>query len=355
VYASHGWFHPQPEWSENIPHPVEQSRAHVGSGDAYSPGWFELPLPKGSEVTLVLTAEQKEPEESEIGEALDTVSALRAVGHRGPPHPGPLPKERENHAAASDRSQTFGSRLSRAISAFVVRRGEGKTVIAGYPWFLDWGRDTFICARGLLADGRVEDVKQIVLTFARFEKDGTLPNTIHGEDASNRDTSDAPLWFAVVCEELAAALDDRGAIYDASVGSSRTLRDVLISIGENYARCTPNGIRMDPASALIWSPSHFTWMDTNYPAGTPREGYPIEIQALWIRLLLRLRDIDRTDKGSRWNDLAKKATGSLEQLFWLEKEGHYSDVLFARSVQVAANATQDDALRRTSCCQGDAG
>src|SRR5205807_349769 len=94
---------------------------------------------------------------------------------------------------------------------FVVRRDSGKTVIAGYPWFLDWGRDTFICARGLLAAGMIEEVKQIVVTFARFEKNGTLPNTIFGEDASNRDTSDAPLWFAVVCEELARLEVGRGA------------------------------------------------------------------------------------------------------------------------------------------------
>ena len=74
-----------------------------------------------------------------------------------------------------------------------MRRGEGKTVIAGYPWFLDWGRDTLICARGLLAAGMAEDVKQIILTFARFEDKGTLPNTIHGEDAGNRDIGRATL------------------------------------------------------------------------------------------------------------------------------------------------------------------
>ena len=94
------------------------------------------------------------------------------------------------------------SSLIRAAKQFVVRRDEGKTVIAGYPWFLDWGRDSLICARGLLAAGMADEVKQLLLTFAQFEKDGTLPNTIHGDDASNRDTSDAPLWFAVVCEEL---------------------------------------------------------------------------------------------------------------------------------------------------------
>ena len=79
---------------------------------------------------------------------------------------------------------------------------EGKTVIAGYPWFLDWGRDTLICARGLLAAGMAEEVRQMLLTFAKFEKDGTLPNAIHGDNASNRDTSDAPLWFAMACEDF---------------------------------------------------------------------------------------------------------------------------------------------------------
>ena len=69
------------------------------------------------------------------------------------------------------------------------------------------------------------------------------------------------------------------------------LHAALTSIAENYAKGTPNGIRMDADSALIWSPSHFTWMDTNHPAGTPREGYPVEIQVLWIRLLRLLEKI----------------------------------------------------------------
>src|SRR5205807_9279177 len=167
---------------------------------------------------------------------------------------------------------TFYERLLQAVRTFVVKRGGGKTVIAGYPWFLDWGRDTFICARGLLAAGLHEEVKQLLLTFGRFERDGTLPNTIFGEDASNRDTSDAPLWYALVAEELKTDLES------LTPAPGRTIRAVLESIALNYIKGTPNGIRMDPASGLIWSPSHFTWMDTNYPAGTPREGYPVEIQ-----------------------------------------------------------------------------
>jgi len=93
------------------------------------------------------------------------------------------------------------------------------------------GRDSLICARGLLAAGMKDEVKQLLLTFAKFEKDGTLPNTIHGNDVSNRDTSDAPLWFAVVCDDLA---DKK--FFDTQVDSTRTIRDVLASIAETIPK-----------------------------------------------------------------------------------------------------------------------
>jgi predicted glycogen debranching enzyme len=321
VFSDVGWYHPQPEWSENIPHPIEQNRGQVGNGDAYSPGWFELPLPKGAVATLVATAEPSQLEPRELEAAVSPVSRS------------------QTRAGQID---SFGEHLLRAVRAFVVRRDTGKTVIAGYPWFLDWGRDTFICARGMLAAGMVEEVKQLVLTFARFEKDGTLPNTIFGEDASNRDTSDAPLWFSLVCEELESQGETVGTM---SPVRGRTFRDVLESIARNYIRGTPNRIRMDPASGLIWSPSHFTWMDTNYPAATPREGYPIEIQALWIRLLRALGRSGGAGERRFWNELADRAQASLEKFFWRDQLGYYADVLCAQSGQAAAEAKVDDALR----------
>jgi predicted glycogen debranching enzyme len=120
---------------------------------------------------------------------------------------------------------------------------------------------------------------------------------------------------------------------------------VLESIAENYIRGTPNGIRMDSDSALIWSPSHFTWMDTNYPAATPREGYPVEIQALWIRLLRQLARISETAGQKKWNDLADRALKSVEKLFWLEDKGWYADVLLAGPRVIARDAVASDALR----------
>jgi predicted glycogen debranching enzyme len=257
--------------------------------------------------------------------------------------------------AGSEPGAPFEKQLLHAAKQFVVRRDQGKTVIAGYPWFLDWGRDSLICARGLLAGGMVDEVKQLLLTFAKFEKDGTLPNTIQGSDVSNRDTSDAPLWFALACEELfnvgqASSLSRSDKMPDpfyvtAVDNSCRTIRDVLTSIAENYARGTPNGIRMDADSALIWSPSHFTWMDTNHPAGTPREGYPVEIQVLWIRLLQQLEKISEGAERKKWGDLATRATNSLEKLFWIEERGYYADLLIASKGQSAAEAKADDALR----------
>jgi predicted glycogen debranching enzyme len=243
-----------------------------------------------------------------------------------------------------DRADAFGQQLIRAAAAFVVRREDGKTVIAGYPWFLDWGRDSLIAARGLLAGGFLREVRDLAVVFARFEEQGTLPNTIHGSDASNRDTSDAPLWFGVVCEELVEVLGPQ--FYQTVVGPGRrTVRDVLSSIASHYIQGTPNRIRMDVESALIWSPSHYTWMDTNYPAGTPREGYPVEIQALWIRLL---RQLDRLNPDSRrhpWSELARKAEESLSRRFWSEERGWFADVLLAGPGKPAAQAVRDDALR----------
>lgn len=395
VFANVGEFHPQPEWSEGLAHPIEASRGQTGSGDAWSPGWFELPLRKGTSVGIVLCADATDPSEAELGafkasvrqwsggcvasglaEPAQPPVVAQAASQCGPQgqgagaiSPGP---------AAVHHRAPFLAQLTRAAQAFVVRRDEGKTIVAGYPWFLDWGRDTLICARGLLAAGMTDTVQEILLTFARYEERGTLPNIIHGEHVGNRDTSDAPLWFAVVAEEWASreltkdegqmtkeapiakpkaapAQGEAGSdllpsgfirhLSDGIPGTNRSLADVLASIARHYLLGTANGIRMDAASGLVWSPAHFTWMDTNYPAGTPREGYPIEIQCLWIRLLRLLAELGVPPVNEPWAALAERAQQSLEQLFWLEEQGWFADVLLAPAGTPAAKAVPDDALR----------
>ncbi len=328
VYSTSGFYHHEAEWSENIPHPVELNRGQVGAGDAYSPGWFELPPAKGA-ASLVLCADPVDP----TAEMVDEISANRLVENKLALNRAKFPED-----------DSFARQLVLAARAFVVRRDGGKTVIAGYPWFLDWGRDSLIAARGLLAAGLIGDVTELLMTFGRFVENGTMPNTIHGGDASNRDTSDAPLWFGVVCEETAAFLTED--LYTLIVDQrGRTIADVLREIALGYIRGTQNGIKMDAASGLIWSPSHFTWMDTNHPAGTPREGFPIEIQVLWIRLLRQLANLNAPPVDGPWKDLAERTESSLQKYFWLEERGYFSDLLIAKAGQSAAAAVIDNALR----------
>jgi starch synthase (maltosyl-transferring) len=330
VFSDGGLYHHQGEWSENIPHPVEQSRGQIGSGDAFSPGWFDLPLVKGASTALVVCADTVDP-------SPEAIQNSRLA-------PEKRPGKTATAKSAFPADDLFGQQLLRAARAFVVRRDSGVTVIAGYPWFLDWGRDSLICARGLLAAGMVEQVKQLLIAFGRFARDGTLPNTIHGDDASNRDTSDAPLWYGIVCEEAAALIGEE--LYQVKVDEEgNTIADVLSNIAMSYISGTPNGIRMDAYSGLIWSPSHFTWMDTNHPAGTPREGYPVEIQVLWIRLLQQLRRISGQPERRRWRELTEQAQASLQECFWLEERGYFADLLIAKSGQRAADAVLDDSLR----------
>ncbi|MBU6400029.1 MAG: glycogen debranching enzyme N-terminal domain-containing protein [Verrucomicrobia bacterium] len=331
AFADAGYYHHESEWREQVAHPVEASRGQVAAGDAFSPGWFELPLGMGRTVRLVLTAdaETERPSAAEIEGFAGARAADREAVWQG---------------AGVAEADAFGRQLVAAARQFVVRRGTGKTVIAGYPWFLDWGRDALICARGLLAAGLIEEVRQLLVRFGALVDGGTLPNAIYGENTANRDTVDAPLWYGLACEDTADRAGE--GFYATRVdGAGRTIADTLRQIGRGFRDGTPNGIRMDAASGLVWSPAHFTWMDTNYPAGTPREGYAVEIQALWIRLLRQLARLEREPQKAVWEGLARRAEASLASLFWLEDRGYLADVLLAGPGRPAAEATRDTALR----------
>ena len=126
---------------------------------------------------------------------------------------------------------------------------------------------------------------------------------------------------------------------------NKTIREVLLSIGKSFSSQTDNQIRFDPESGLIYSPAHFTWMDTNYPAGTPRQGYPIEIQALWHRALRFFAVIDQDKKASFWLKLSDKVKNSISELYYIKNLGFLSDCLHTSSFKPAAFAEPDDALR----------
>ncbi len=307
AWADDGAYHPKPEWSYGVAHSLEGERGQRDHGDAWSPGWFELPLGAGGTRTLTVCAELEDP---------PAVARMNA------------PQEK------------FEDRLRQATRAFLAVRGEGWTVIAGFPWFLDWGRDAAVVARGLADGGMISEARSVLLTLAAEERQGSLPNRLGS--GGDRVTSDAPLWFALACEETAAASGQD--FYNSALPDGRTLREVLLSLGRNHLSGTAAGVRMDPESGLVFSPARHTWMDTGYPACTPREGYPIEIQVLWIRLLRQMAHLDKAKERETWKGLAAKAQANLER-FWIEEAGWFADVLEASEGTAAAGASRDARLR----------
>jgi predicted glycogen debranching enzyme len=318
-----GTFVWEPEWLYMVYRSKEAERGLDPDSDLFSPGYFHTFLTGDGSATLYARVSKSKTAASVVV----------------------IPKK-ENRKLSDTKTNKFFKlidALENNLEHYTVHRGSLHTVIAGYPWFLDWGRDALIFTRGLIAAGKTKTARNILKLFGQYEKDGTIPNMIQGENAGNRDTSDAPLWYFAACESLCKA-EGNDTFLEMACGD-RTIRQVLFSIAQAYMAGTPNGIRMDSESGLIFSPAHFTWMDTNYPAGTPREGYPVEIQALWYAALSFLARIDRSDDRSKWEHRASKVQSSILELYFLEKEGYLADCLRAGQGMPAGKAPPDDALR----------
>ena len=318
-----GEFVYEPEWHYMIHRSEDADRGFDPHGDLFSPGYFKIKFHGGEKACLrakvCQPAAQASPDLDE-----DQPTRLGEV---------------ENQETSS--SQSIKEILSTALSQFIVQRSGHQTIIAGFPWFLDWGRDAIIATRALIAMGDFVAARQVLGLFGGYEEDGSLPNMLQGMQTSNRDTSDAPLWFVVASRDLLKQEGDHSWL--TATYAQRTIKAIITSIAQAYIRGTNNGIHMDPTSGLIFSPSHYTWMDTNHPAGTPREGYAIEIQALWYAALKLLASIDA--KEGRWAQLAAQVQSSIGELFWLPSEGYLADCLYARSGTPARQAEPDDALR----------
>lgn len=324
MQISCGGFVPEPEWLFMVHRAHDAQRGQDPDSDLFSPGYFSVALAGNQQVCL----------------SADMPPTLEDASWQKPPSAeqitGPFDPEKNTRHSPQQI-------LTRALADFVVQRGAHQSVIAGYPWFLDWGRDALIFVRGLIAARQLPEARAILTQFGQFEQQGTLPNMIQGTQAANRDTSDAPLWFILACDDLLQAEDDDSFL--AAECGGRSVRDIILSIANGYRTGTPNGIKMDPATGLIFSPVHFTWMDTDHPAGTPRQGYPIEIQALWYAALCLLGRVDRTENQAHWHRLSLQVQSSIISLFWQNNLGFLSDCRHAGAGQSALEATPDDALR----------
>src|SRR5205823_14458132 len=188
-------------------------------------------------------------------------------------------------AGETVRRRQFPTRLDRAADAYLVARGGGKTIVAGYPWFIDWGRDTFVALRGLcLATGRLDDARAILLEWAGLVSEGMLPNRFADQgEAPEFNAVDAALWYVV------AVHDFLGAAGSVTERDRRALETAVEAILSGYARGTRYRIRADDDGLLAAGEPgvQLTWMDAKVGdwVVTPRIGKPVEVQALWLNAL----------------------------------------------------------------------
>ncbi|MFN8653810.1 MAG: amylo-alpha-1,6-glucosidase [Gemmatimonadales bacterium] len=296
-----------PVWYTNFFLQEERARGFEHRMDLLSPGELCWPI-NGTAAYWVLSAE-----EADKGPGVPRGTALRVATDL-------IERERE-------RRSEFAGPLEQAGDAYLVRRGEGKTIIAGYPWFTDWGRDTFIALRGLcLATGRLTDARAILLEWAGLVSQGMLPNRfLEQGDEPEFNSVDASLWYIVAVHEFLEALEaHRKRI---PVAERKQLERAVLAILEGYSSGTRYGIRMDERGLLdAGVPGvQLTWMDAKVGdwVVTPRIGKPVEIQALWINALLIGARFDE-----RWSRIAGRATATFQARFW-NPDGWLYDVIDA--------------------------
>lgn len=238
------------------------------------------------------------------------------------------------HHAGDTRARTRIAQLAAAADAFIVRRtgsGPGKTtIIAGYPWFADWGRDTMICLPGLLmTTGRHEEAFDVLRTFATAQRRGLIPNRFDDHAGpAHYNTVDASLWFVHACCQWLAVTGDR-------VRFAEQLRPACERVVRAYLDGTDYNICVDPGDGLVAAGSpdtQLTWMDAKRDGVvfTPRHGKPVEINALWVHALRSLALAAGQDDAKLTNQLrehAERAAASFRVEFLEGPGGGLTDCL----------------------------
>ncbi len=307
-------------WYRGFELPRERERGLDAIEDHLHAGALDATLAPGGALTLVLSAEASPGLDGEAAwrrRALHDERAL-AAWRRAQPD--------------ARRAPAWIPPLVLAADQFLARRPladepDGTTVIAGYHWFGDWGRDTMIALPGLtLTTGRPEVARRILTTFARFVDQGMLPNRFpDAGEAPEYNTVDATLWYVEAIRAYLAATDDDGALKD--------LWGVLEEIVRWHRAGTRYGIKVDPADGLLAAGEpgvQLTWMDAKVGdwVVTPRTGKAVEINALWYNALVAMAAFARRlgKPAGAWDDAAARVRAGFER-FWNEGAGYCFDVI----------------------------
>ena len=325
-----GKFVAEERMLSEMDYPVEVARGFPSRGAAWSPGYFHGELRGDSPVVLVASTERE-----------DEIAALPSADARACEHERRRRLARDADARVQD---AVGLELVMAADQFIITPAgrladatrakamgdEIRTVIAGYHWFTDWGRDTMISLEGLtLTTGRHREAAFILRTFAHYVQDGLIPNMF--PDGSNRGlyhTADATLWFFHALERYLAATQDEDMLVE--------LLPVMQGIIDAHEAGTKFGIGMDAADSLLVQGAEgyqLTWMDAKVDGWvvTPRRGKAVEINALWHNALCNTARWTESVRGAqdarRYAERAAHVRESFNARFWNPQRGFLFDVI----------------------------
>ena len=305
VARSNGRYLHSPAWYRNFCYVEERARGLDCLEDLASPGLFDWDV-KTKPATLIFFAENYASIGNEDQDTLELTNKLRGqeLGRR----------------------KAFSFPLAAAADCYLVGRGSGKTIIAGYPWFGDWGRDTFISLRGLcLASDRLEIARAILTEWAGTVSQGMLPNRFPDRGVAPEFNSvDASLWYIIAAFEYLEAAHAKPTVQDDAV--TERLQKAIEAILSGYREGTRFGIKAGEDGLLAAGEPgvQLTWMDAKVGGQviTPRIGKPVEVQALWINALWIAQSFS-----PQWKPLFAKAFESFAIRFWNEANGQLFDVV----------------------------
>jgi glycogen debranching enzyme len=361
-----GDYYHHPDWFLHFNYAVEQYRGLDFDEDLFNPGHFSVALKEGDKIGIILSTEnpagrnaieslQKEKARREKlveGQPKDEMlqqlifAADQFIVRRTAPSnshneeaPPNLPQGEACHAQSSlfgelDSCTVFSSSEGCAVDSPPLGESEGAgalaTIIAGYHWFTDWGRDTMISLPGLcLSTGRYEDAKKIITAFANSVSMGMLPNRFQdNNEPPEYNNVDGTLWYFIAIKKYLEATGDEKFVI-------KEILPVLKEIIDWHFRGTRYNIHVDEDGLLYAGETgqQLTWMDARIGTWvvTPRMGKPVEIQALWYNVLKIFAELLRMNEQEHDAELvdlsAAKAKDSFDKLFWYAEGNYLYDVI----------------------------
>jgi predicted glycogen debranching enzyme len=317
---SNGSYRHAPDWYRRFLYTAERERGLDDSEDLAAPGEFSWTLSAPGDQALWILKAGASGEQPTADDVVAFAYQTRVTERR--------------------RRESFLSPLGQAADAYLVRRGQGCTIVAGYPWFTDWGRDTFIAIRGLcLATGRLSEARDILIEWAGAVSEGMLPNRFPDRGtAPEFNAVDASLWYVVAAYELLRVNGRDGSVLSDT--QQKALESAIVQIVRGYAAGTRFGIRMDQDGLLSAGVPgmQLTWMDARVGdrVMTPRIGKPVEVEALWVNALNAAAQLEPD-----WRGALETARLAFIERFWNEELGRLSDVVDVDHTP----GTRDDTFR----------